>query len=41
MDSLIRQATPADAEAVVRMHTLAHEESYGGRLLAQFIRAGS
>ncbi len=25
----IRQATPADAEAIVRMHTAAHEECYG------------
>jgi GNAT superfamily N-acetyltransferase len=39
MDFLIRQATPEDAEAVVRMHTLAHEESYGDRLSAEFFRA--
>lgn len=25
----IRQATPADAEAIVRMHTAAHKECYG------------
>ena len=39
MDFLIRQATPEDAEAVVHMHTLAHEETYGDRLSAEFFRA--
>jgi ribosomal protein S18 acetylase RimI-like enzyme len=39
MDFLIRQATPVDAEAVVRMHTLAHEETYGDQLSAEFFRA--
>ncbi|MET3203880.1 MULTISPECIES: GNAT family N-acetyltransferase [unclassified Arthrobacter] len=38
MDFLIRQATPEDAEAVVHMHTLAHEETYGDRLSAEFFR---
>ncbi|MDQ5862578.1 MAG: GNAT family N-acetyltransferase, partial [Actinomycetota bacterium] len=38
MDFLIRQATPEDAEAVVRMHTLAHEETYGDHLSAEFFR---
>lgn len=38
MDFLIRQATPEDAEAVVRMHTLAHEETYADRLSAEFFR---
>ena len=28
MDFQIRQAAPEDAEAVVRMHTLVHEECY-------------
>ncbi|WP_426997098.1 N-acetyltransferase family protein [Pseudarthrobacter sp. N5] len=32
----IRQATPADAEAIVRMHTAAHEECYGHLLPSQF-----
>ncbi len=39
MDFQIRQATPHDAEAVVRMHTLAHEETYGDHLSAEFFRA--
>ncbi|WP_426989838.1 N-acetyltransferase family protein [Pseudarthrobacter sp. Y6] len=39
MDFLIRQATPEDAAAVVRMHTLAHEETYADRLSADFFRA--
>ncbi|QNE13736.1 GNAT family N-acetyltransferase [Pseudarthrobacter sp. NBSH8] len=38
MDFLIRQATPEDAEALVHMHTLAHEETYGDRLSAEFFR---
>ncbi|MCB5275538.1 hypothetical protein BJG92_03089 [Arthrobacter sp. SO5] len=32
----ISQTTPADAEAVVRMHTAAHEESYGHLLPSTF-----
>ncbi|MFF1384595.1 GNAT family N-acetyltransferase [Arthrobacter sp. NPDC058288] len=39
MDYHIRQATPEDAEAVVRMHTLAHEECYGRQLSPEFFRA--
>lgn len=39
MDFLIRQATPEDAEALVLMHTRAHEEAYGDRLSAEFFRA--
>jgi GNAT superfamily N-acetyltransferase len=36
----IRQATPADAEAIVRMHTAAHEECYAHLLPSTFF-AGS
>lgn len=36
MDFQFRQATPDDAEAVVRMHTQAHQESYAGLLPAEF-----
>lgn len=32
----IRQATPADAEAIVRMHTAAHEECYAHLLPSTF-----
>jgi GNAT superfamily N-acetyltransferase len=32
----IRQATPADAEAIVNMHTAAHEECYGHLLPSTF-----
>ncbi|CAN7244770.1 N-acetyltransferase family protein [Arthrobacter sp. LjRoot14] len=39
MDYRIRQATPEDAEAVVRMHTLAHEECYAHQLSPEFFRA--
>ena len=39
MDFLLRQATPDDAEAVVRMHTLAHEECYPHLLSPEFFRA--
>lgn len=39
MDFLIRQAAPEDAEAVVYMHTLSHEETYGDRLSAEFFSA--
>ncbi len=36
MEYRIRQAAPADADALVRMHTLAHEECYGSQLSAAF-----
>lgn len=36
MDYVLRQATPDDAEAVVLMHTAAHEESYGHLLSPAF-----
>jgi GNAT superfamily N-acetyltransferase len=39
MDFHIRQATPEDAEALVLMHTIAHEETYGHQLSAEFFRA--
>jgi GNAT superfamily N-acetyltransferase len=39
MDYHIRQATPEDAEAVVGMHTLVHEECYARQLSAEFFRA--
>lgn len=38
MDFRLRQATPEDAEAVVLMHTLAHEECYPHLLSAEFFR---
>lgn len=38
MDYRIRQATPEDAEALVLMHTLVHEECYGDMLSAEFFR---
>ena len=38
MEFQLRQATPDDAEAVVRMHTLAHEECYAHLLSAEFFR---
>ncbi|MET1087784.1 MAG: GNAT family N-acetyltransferase [Arthrobacter sp.] len=39
MDYGLRQATPADAEAVVLMHTLSHEESYSRLLSPGFFAA--
>lgn len=39
MEYQIRQATAEDAEAVVRMHTLAHEECYGHLLPPIFFEA--
>lgn len=39
MDYVLRQATPQDAEAVVLMHTLAHEECYPHLLSPAFFRA--
>ena len=39
MDFLIRQAAVDDADAVVRMHTLAHEECYGHLLPSEFFAA--
>jgi ribosomal protein S18 acetylase RimI-like enzyme len=39
MDYVLRQATPADAEAVVLMHTLAHEECYPHLLSPAFFAA--
>lgn len=39
MDFELRQATPDDAEAVVRMHTLAHEECYSHLLSPEFFRS--
>ncbi|TLM84061.1 GNAT family N-acetyltransferase [Pseudarthrobacter sp. NamE5] len=39
MDYVLRHATPEDAEAVVLMHTLAHEESYGHLLSPHFFAA--
>lgn len=39
MDFQLRQAGPDDAEAVVRMHTLAHEECYAHLLSPEFFRA--
>jgi GNAT superfamily N-acetyltransferase len=38
MDFHIRQAAPEDAEAVVLMHTLAHEECYARQLSSEFFR---
>ncbi|KRE65791.1 MULTISPECIES: GNAT family N-acetyltransferase [Micrococcaceae] len=38
MDFRLRQATPEDAEAVVLMQTLAHEECYPHLLSAEFFR---
>jgi ribosomal protein S18 acetylase RimI-like enzyme len=39
MDYQLRQATPEDAEAVVLMHTLSHEESYPHLLSPAFFSA--
>lgn len=39
MDFHIRQATPDDAEALVLMHTLVHEECYARQLSPDFFRA--
>ena len=39
MEYRIRQAAPDDADALVRMHTLAHEECYGHVLPAGFFAA--
>lgn len=39
MDYVLRQATPDDAEAIVLMHTLAHEECYPHLLSAAFFAA--
>lgn len=39
MDYVLRHAAPEDAEAVVLMHTLAHEESYGHLLSPGFFAA--
>jgi ribosomal protein S18 acetylase RimI-like enzyme len=39
MDYVLRQATPEDAEAVVLMHTLAHEECYRHLLSTAFFAA--
>jgi ribosomal protein S18 acetylase RimI-like enzyme len=39
MDYVLRQATPEDAEAVVLMHTLAHEECYPHLLSPAFFAA--
>jgi GNAT superfamily N-acetyltransferase len=39
MDYQLRQAGPEDAEAMVRMHTLAHEECYAHLLSPAFFRA--
>ena len=39
MDYVLRQATPGDAEAVVLMHTLAHEECYSHLLSPAFFAA--
>lgn len=39
MDYRIRRATPEDAEAVVHMHTMAHEECYAYQLSPEFFRA--
>ena len=39
MEYQIRQATAEDADAVVRMHTLAHEECYGHLLPSTFFEA--
>jgi GNAT superfamily N-acetyltransferase len=39
MEYRIRQATPEDAEAVVQMHTLAHEECYSHLLPSDFFAA--
>ena len=39
MDFMIRQAAADDADAVVRMHTLAHEECYGHLLPSGFFAA--
>ena len=39
MEYQIRQAAVEDADAVVRMHTLAHEECYGHLLPSEFFDA--
>ena len=39
MEFQLRQAGAGDAEAVVRMHTLAHEECYAHLLSPEFFRA--
>lgn len=39
MDYVLRQAVPEDAEALVQMHTLAHEECYLHLLSSNFFRA--
>jgi ribosomal protein S18 acetylase RimI-like enzyme len=39
MEYQIRQATADDADAVVRMHTLAHEECYGPLFPSEFFAA--
>jgi GNAT superfamily N-acetyltransferase len=39
MEYRLRQATSGDAEALVQMHTLAHEECYQHLLSADFFRA--
>jgi GNAT superfamily N-acetyltransferase len=39
MEFQLRQASARDAEAVVRMHTLAHEECYAHLLSQEFFRA--
>jgi ribosomal protein S18 acetylase RimI-like enzyme len=39
MDYVLRQATPDDAEAIVLMHTLAHEECYPHLLSPAFFAA--
>lgn len=39
MDYRIRRAVATDADALVRMHTLAHEECYGHLLPARFFEA--
>ncbi len=39
MDYQLRQATPDDAEAVVHLHTLAHEQAYAHLMSADFFRS--
>ena len=39
MDYTLRQATADDADALVRMHTLAHEQCYASQLPAAFFEA--
>lgn len=39
MDYIIRHATADDADALVRMHTLAHEQCYASQLPAAFFEA--